>query len=163
MEASNVIAISAAIIALASLYVAIQQNGLARKHNKLSVRPFLAIYRKQFKGKPIEYSIENRGIGPAIVKAFQVLVDGKEVAASDGNCIYAAMDALEIDRNIVGGHLFGPNEVLKAGQEVIVLRFPVSGDDEAVHKELLGKLPRMKFKIEYESMYEEKYEQEGNG
>jgi hypothetical protein len=73
------------------------------------------------------------------------------------------MDLLAIDRNSVGGHLFGPNEVLKAGQEIVVLRFPSSGDDESFHKELLGKLPRMKFKIQYESMYEERYELEGNG
>ena len=163
MDATNVIAICAVIVALASLYVAIQQTVLTRKHNRLSVRPFLSIYRKQFVGQPIEYSIENRGLGPAIVKRFSILVDGKEVRASDGNNFYAAMDTLEIDRSGVGGHLFASDEVLKAGQEVVVLRFPKSGESEAVHKELLGKLPRMKFRLEYESMYEEKYELEGNG
>lgn len=163
MIASDVIATSAAIIALASLYVAIRQTELARKHNRLSVRPFIAIYRKQFKGQPIEYSIENRGIGPAIVKSFRVLVNGNEISASDGNIIYEAMDALEIERSHVGGHLFGTNEVLKAGQEVVVLRFPKSGDEEAIQKDLLNKLSRMKFRIQYESMYEEKFEHEGNG
>lgn len=163
MEARDITAICAVVIAIASLYVTIRQTALAQKHNRLSVRPFLSIYRKQFVDQPIEYSIENRGIGPAIVKSFQVLVDGKEVIASDGNGVYAAMDALEIDRGSVGGHLFALNEVLKAGQEVVVLRFPKSGNDKAIHKELLGKLPRMRFRIEYESMYEEKYEIEGNG
>lgn len=163
MTASDIIATSAAIIALASLYVAIQQTALTRTHNRLSVRPFLEIYRKQFDNEPIEYSVENRGIGPAIIKSFHVLVDDKEVAAPDGNSIYAAMDKLSFDRSIVGGHLFGSNEVLKAGQEIVVVRFPTSGDDQSLHKELLGKLPRMKFKIRYESIYEEKYEHEGNG
>jgi hypothetical protein len=163
MDTNDIIAISAAIIALASLYVAIQNTRLARKHNRLSVRPFLSIYRKEFRNQPIEYIVENRGIGPAIVKYFCVLVDGNEVLAQDGNCIYAAMDILEINRDDVGGHLFSSNEVLKAGQDVVVLRLPKSGDNESLQKDLLGKLSRMKFRILYESMYDEQYEFYGNG
>lgn len=163
MDATNVIAVCAAIIALASLFVAVNQAIAERKHNRLSVRPFLTVYRKQFNNEPIEYCVENQGLGPAIVTSFAVLIDGNEASSSDGNYICAATDLLEIDRNEVGGHLFGANEVMKTGQEIIILRFPKSGSDLSFHKVLLGKLPRMKFRIRYESMYKEKYMYEGNG
>ncbi|MGQ5524137.1 hypothetical protein ACUHMQ_12855 [Chitinimonas sp. PSY-7] len=163
MTTSDIIAASAALIALCSFYVAKKQAELAREHNRLSVRPFLGIYRKEFGNHPIEYSVENRGIGPAVIKRFHVLIDGKEVIAPHGNYIHAAMDMLGLDRNEVSGHLLGVNEVLKAGQEVVLVQFPNSDTNKSLHKELLGKLPRMKFKILYESIYEEKYEYEGNG
>lgn len=163
MGATNIIAICASIIALASLFVAVNQATAERTHNRLSVRPFLTIYRKQFNNEPIEYCVENQGLGPAIVTSFVVLVDDNEVNTANGNCIYAATDLLEIDREEVGGHLFGPKEVMKTGQEIVILRFPRSGSDLPLHKMLQGKLPRMKFRIRYESMYKEKYVYEGNG
>jgi hypothetical protein len=163
MGATDVIAVCAAVIALASLFVAANQAYLARKHNRLSVRPILSVYRKQFSEQPIEYCVENRGLGPAIVKSFSILIDGNEVKASDGNCVYAATDTLGVDRSDVGGHLIPVNEVITAGQEIVAIRFPRAGSDATFHKELLGKLPRMKFLIRYESMYEERYIYDGNG
>lgn len=163
MDASDYIAISAVVIALASLYVAVKQSNLAREHNRLSVRPFLTIYRKQFLNQPIEYSLENRGIGPAIVNKFSVLVDDGEANSADGNKLLGAADLLGIRREDVGGHLLGPDEVLKPGQEIVFLRFKRSGEDEPFHNELIRKIPRLKFKIGYKSMYDEQYEYLGNG
>jgi hypothetical protein len=73
------------------------------------------------------------------------------------------LDLLEIAREDVGGHLLGPNEVLKLSQEIVVLRFKRSTEDETLYRDLIGKLPRVMFRIRYESMYKEKYELLGNG
>ncbi|MDD2337727.1 MAG: hypothetical protein PHD01_14285 [Geobacteraceae bacterium] len=163
MEASDCIAISAAVIALASLYVAVEQTRLSRKHNRLSVRPFLSIYRKQFKNHPVEYVLENRGLGPAVIKKFSVLVDNCEVDAANENVLLHALDLLSLSRDGVGGNLPGKAESLIAGQSIAILQFGKSKDDPALYQTLLNELPRLKFSIQYQSMYEEDFTYVGSG
>jgi hypothetical protein len=126
MVASDYIAISAVVIAMASLYVAIQQVSLMRSHNRLSVRPMLTVYRKRFSNHPVEYSVANHGLGPAIIKSCSVLVDHRIVNAPEGNVLFSALSVLEIDKINVGGNLLGSDEVLENGQEVVLLRFTKS-------------------------------------
>ena len=88
-NASSVIALSALATALAAaLYVA-HQSALARKHDRLSAAPMLDI--------PFSYTVQathperpqlhchvvlalaNNGLGSAIIKRYEVYVDGKLV------------------------------------------------------------------------------------
>lgn len=163
MQASDYTAMFAAIIALASLYVAVQQTRLTRKHNQLSVRPLLALYRKEFKNLPIEYSVINHGLGPAVVVEYEVFVDDKKIEAPDGNIVLAALDRMSISRENVQGHLLASKEVLMTGHEITLLKFSESANDEDTFKDLLGKLPRLKFKLKYESIYQESFQIFGNG
>ena len=48
MGASDFIAIAAGLIAIASFIVAVQQTRLQRIHNRLTVKPILTFYKKEF-------------------------------------------------------------------------------------------------------------------
>ena len=61
------------IIALCALAATIWQAAISRKHNKLSVRPVLTLYRLDIDG--VIY-IKNNGSGPAIVKEYEIWKDG---------------------------------------------------------------------------------------
>lgn len=163
MESGDFIAISAAIIALASLYVSVEQSRLTRLHNKLSVRPYLCIYRKQFLNQPVEYILENHGLGPAIINGFSVLVDDHEVDPENDNPLLCALDLLTLSRDDVGGNLPGKPEPLIAGEAITLLKFRKSPNDPGCYQALMDKLPRLQFKISYQSMYNENFTYIGNG
>jgi hypothetical protein len=163
MDPGDYIALSAAVIALASLYTSVRQTQLTREHNKLSVRPLLMIYRKQFENHPVEYVLENRGLGPAIISKFSVMVDDREVKSANDNVLLCALDILGLSRNDVGGHLPGEEMSLVAGQAVSLLKFGRSMEDSTLYKSLMDKLPRLKFEITYQSMYDDEFSYTGNG
>lgn len=70
----------ATAIALAALSVTVWQLSVIRKHNKLSVRPYLAFW-EWHDGADNTYSLylQNNGIGPAIITSFSVYVDHKRI------------------------------------------------------------------------------------
>jgi len=163
MEATNVIAICAAIIATASLFVAVRQTSLTRRHNRLSVRPVLSMYRMEFKNKPVEYILRNQGIGPATIKKFEIILDDKIVSPTSGNIIYDLVAKLDIPRENVTGHLISENEPISSGKDISIVQFTGSDNNEELNRELVKILPRVKFRITYTSMYEEYFVYEGNG
>lgn len=163
MQASDWIAVCATIVAAVSLFVAAQQTSLTRRHNRLSVKPVLSMYRMEFKNKPIEYLLINRGLGPAIIKEFIVLLDDRLVDRNSGNLVYDLVDKLDIPRECVAGHLLCKNEPLSPGCEVSIMQFKGTENNEELHSRLVGILPRVKFRITYASIYEESFEYNGNG
>lgn len=163
MQPSDYIAIFAGIVALASLFVAVNQTSLARRHNRLSVRPLFAIYRREFNNQPFEYILENHGLGPAIVKELSVCVDDKKIEKSDGNPIFAALDILNIPHDGVSGHLISVGEAIRVNQEIRLLSVPHTQGDTAEFEALVSKLNRIKFRVIYASIYEESLVIYGNG
>jgi hypothetical protein len=68
------------IIALATCAVLIWQLRVQRKHNKLSVSPHLEIWM-DFSDNRCQIYLENYGIGPAKITAFEIFVDNKKIVA----------------------------------------------------------------------------------
>ena len=65
---------ASAIIAVCALVLTIYQARLARRHNRLSVRPLLSSFVEQVSGPDarITFSLVNNGLGPALVDSFEV-------------------------------------------------------------------------------------------
>jgi hypothetical protein len=72
MNNSDYISIASAAIALFAFGVTIWQGWIARAHNILSVTPLLHMSIDDTDG--LKYSIENHGLGPAIIKSFVIRV-----------------------------------------------------------------------------------------
>jgi hypothetical protein len=86
-NAAGIAALSAIIVALLAIWYALRQESVARRHDRLSVMPLLDI--------PFNYAVEaihpdrpqlhchvvlslgNHGLGTAIIKKYEVYVDGK--------------------------------------------------------------------------------------
>ena len=86
MSFELIISISAIFIALSSLIVAIWQNILTRKHNKLSVKPLICIdYHFTDDEELNGIYLDNTGLGPAIIKSFRVFIDEDEILSLNKN------------------------------------------------------------------------------
>jgi hypothetical protein len=69
--------------AVCALVATIWQAAISRKHNRLSVRPMLTLYRREIDGV---ITVKNNGSGPAIIQSYELYFGGKQVAldAMDG-------------------------------------------------------------------------------
>ena len=65
---SEIVAVSSMAIALLALVAAFWQAHISRRHNRLSVRPFIEHYQERIPGEHISVSIVNHGIGPAVLE-----------------------------------------------------------------------------------------------
>jgi hypothetical protein len=72
------------VIAFAALFLSVWQAYQYRKHNELSVKPFLQLISEMAAGEPANgILINNAGFGPAIIKDFRIYVDGKLMQPDD--------------------------------------------------------------------------------
>ncbi|MEV0617498.1 hypothetical protein AB0I81_29540 [Nonomuraea sp. NPDC050404] len=79
MDAQTAIAISAIVIAIASLAVSIYQVRAMRLHNRHTVRPLLQLTLKTVPGAKSGIWLVNTGLGPAIVTGTRVWLDGEDL------------------------------------------------------------------------------------
>jgi len=70
-----VIAISAVVVSVVSLFVAVSTLSTQRKHNKLSLKP-IAHFSKGDYDDLVFVSVKNNGIGPLIIDEFSVVNGG---------------------------------------------------------------------------------------
>ena len=83
MDADTVTAICATGIAVASLAVSISQTRAVQEHNRRSVRPFLQFEFQRTADGETGVRLRNVGLGPAIVTATTVTLDGNLLGAWD--------------------------------------------------------------------------------
>lgn len=74
MEISDIIAFNAVIIAALAFFLTFYSIRIQKKHNEISVRPFLNIDTND---EPISFTIVNRGLGPAIINSFEIMFNKK--------------------------------------------------------------------------------------
>ena len=72
----RIMAVSAIIVAAASLTVAVYEAHINREYQKISVWPYLSQSNTLVPGEPYTRNMSNFGVGPALVKSVQVSVDG---------------------------------------------------------------------------------------
>lgn len=73
------LSLAAGVGALFAVGVSLYQAGLAREQLRASAWPYLAQSNSYLAGQPYTRQVENQGVGPARVRAFRVLVDGRPV------------------------------------------------------------------------------------
>ena len=71
----TILGIIGTMIAFSVAVVTIWQGFLMRRHNRLSVRPMLRIDRYTVLGEKVGISIRNTGVGPAIIKSIEYVID----------------------------------------------------------------------------------------
>ena len=77
MDVGTITAVSAIVIAVASLSVSIVEARTARRHNHQSVKPILQINRvNQHDDAKVGLRLRNVGLGPAIIVSTKVTLDG---------------------------------------------------------------------------------------
>jgi len=154
-----IVGVSSAVIALCALVTALWQGIESRKHNKISFRPHLTTWSHNKSEQGI-YAVDllNNGLGPAIIKSFEIKVDGKVISGEGTEPIAKALKILfpnisyEAHYEFLGkDHAMGEKQTCR----VVLVKFtttPLPGSDFVEHA-----LKKADLEINYESFYGEKF------
>jgi hypothetical protein len=176
-HAEAVVALLALIVAVVTARVLIKQSEItladskrARKHDRLSVRPFLFSHTEQYTnlsylfpdgsiGPALEVKsvLRNVGLGPAIIKKFEIFLDSEPLNTSDRTMAEAAMT------RVFGTHfkrfklIYRPSNKfgLRPQDDYEFLSMILSLSPNADEKSFRESLRRFDVRVEYESLYEE--------
>jgi hypothetical protein len=156
MEASDIVAICAAIIAGLSLIVTVQQGILARRHAKLSVMPHLVFDRLTIRGQRMGLKVDNVGPGPAFVKNSLVRLDDKDAGPTYLDTFFqVAKQAGLGSETAVWGFRKESREAIRAGATIWFVYVDNPVEPQATADALRNATDRIGIVIEYESMYKE--------
>lgn len=157
VEIENGVLLSCFIAMLALTFTA-YQSSLARKHNKISVKPLIKMITQHGDGKK-NYSINfiNHGLGPAIVTKVLIYVDGVKIGVADNDYVWnkAIVNAKKgtDDDSFIYFTLFRNEGCINNGESCEVI-YTKEVENNAVLDSIFEKF---NFKIEYKSLYGEKY------
>ena len=160
---NRITAICTIIIAITAVVFSIQQGCETRKHNQLTVAPILNFERHSSSEQLTRgITLKNSGFGPAIIKSFEIYVDGELI--KDNNGIGGAWDETLSKLGFVStrGLKFAgtTGEVSLLPKEEVKLLFMEKGKYTTPEnlKHLDEAVKRLKIHILYESIYEQQFE-----
>lgn len=155
---------AALLVSICALLLTIGQAWATRRHNRLTVRPHFATFTET-KADPerkgiqiVEVRLTNSGLGPAIIKTFEPLLDGTPLQANEPDDLFPVV-AKTIPARMIDdechisvlrkGHVMAKDEAVTIAHLEIV---PTIHDQP---KALKDALERFHIRVCYESMYGE--------
>jgi hypothetical protein len=147
------LSMAAGVGAICAVAISLYQAALAREQQRASAWPYLNQSNSYVLGQPYTRQVENQGVGPARVRSFEVLVDGRPVRTWD-----AAVLALtgKANSGLVYSS-FGRGSVLPPGTTRMLLRLPPGDQARAFW---VGAQTRLETVVCYCSIYEECWQSE---
>ncbi len=151
----RILSLSAILIALASISVAVWEGIETREHHRLSVRPKLEIFYNTSSTK-FGYVVVNNGLGPAVITGKKIFVDGNKIKESGFSGYDTFLEKLDLTDRYAGNGAIDPGFTIKAGKSENIIIFKLNNPDEM--ETLLPKIySRVQIEIEYKSMYGEMF------
>jgi isopentenyl phosphate kinase len=155
IDSSTVIAISSAVVAVLAMIATFWQADIARKHNKLSVRPFMEHREERLHGEQIMIAIVNHGLGPAIYQSvFFNLSSSSDILSINDFHKYIALK-LKPSKMQFRINTFQGKTVFPPEKEVQLLTFLLSEEDNENFEIIKGVLDQTTIHISYTSLYDE--------
>ena len=152
----KLLSIAAIILSLSTLIVFIYQTNLIRKQQYMSVFPYLELGDYGISTKNYKFVLENAGIGPALIKDFKVIYQGKVYEEDIATFLPRIIDPKDTIgfyyANLEAGRLIPPNspiELLGISDKKLKSANRLY---DLVHKDDLT------IEIEYESIYGERWQ-----
>jgi hypothetical protein len=145
----------AEIIALCALLFTAWNVWIQRRHNILSVRPYITrfVHLKRNEGvTEAKVEVMNHGLGPAFIKQFTTFLDKKE-------CDYdEALDELLRDiKYDESRSKLGPTYALLPGEVKVLLSLTLPFIEKEKYVPILEKFDRLDVAIDYTCAYGNKY------
>ena len=147
------------IIAVAAIGLAIWEGAENRRHNRLSVQPRLAGAVDASQESAAEYvrmTIENTGLGPAVVKTFRIYWDGvpRDTARTPSETQWqTVIEAVADKRTQVTARSLGKGYYFPAGRQHIVFEARRATPSTVGESALAHILDRLAVQICYCSIY----------
>ena len=157
------LSISAMIIAVASITISIWEGSTMRKHYHLSVMPrlnnsFTVNDSSSTNNASAIFTINNNGLGPAVILSREYFVDGNKIDDSKNHFSVILSDLLNFDNTAGNTFMSIPKgTTISAGDNLIVFGLFFS-NRESFYRQRMKLHDRLSYIIKYESLYGEQYE-----
>ena len=153
----QVTAFAAILIAMLAFFLSMWQFLALRTHNRLSVKPHLSYEMFNVRtDMGFGINICNKGIGPAIIKKFQIFIDNTEIISETNQIWLKALQVMNCNYKFIQVDSLGKDTSISAGEKLPLLTI-----DEDVNKEqeelFQNALIRLDISIQYESIYKQKF------
>ena len=103
----------------------------------------------------IIFTLKNAGLGPAIIRSYEVRLDGRTVPAEDVAGLESSVQAVldgRTPKTLAVGH-FGKHDAIPKDAERTLLHISIENIDRLSFERVLKALDRFQATIRYESMY----------
>jgi hypothetical protein len=148
MNASIVVAICATVIAVLSLSVSVYEARATRRHDRISVRPFLELRVGLRQGRTAGLQLINSGLGPAAITSTVLTLDDKSL----GEFSEASINMLRSKLSIRPAAVTFRKTILATDYDQFLLS--VEPFDRTEHAEFADLVThRLGMEIHYESLY----------
>ena len=148
MDASVVVAICATVIAVVSLAVSVYEARATRRHNRISVRPFLELRVGLSQGRRAGLQLINAGLGPAAITRTVLTLDGEPL----GEFSEASVNVLRSKLSVRPAAVTFRRTILAADYDQFLLSIePFDRTEHAEFADLLRH--RLGLEVHYESLY----------
>ena len=157
-EYDTAAAVTSAFVAGLALFLSISDGLASRRHARLSVKPMLT---EDVRIAPnvdrIGVYVRNAGLGPACIRSWTLLVDGKPYGEIGINNWEELTTYLGINERVTYGYFLDGGAIV-VGESVEMFGISAEGYTPAKAKMLRKALRRLTIRLKYQSMYEnEKY------
>ncbi|MFH2108157.1 MAG: hypothetical protein ABII93_05750 [Chrysiogenia bacterium] len=142
------------LVAVLALFVSVYESIRGRRHDRLSMKPYLHFLKKRKSSKAGGLYLVNNGIGPAILTKFEIYLDNQLIKkVADRNPWSIICDKSNFDFEKVNFcHLETPYWMpAKEEYALFALKFPVKIEND--ESDFLLILERVQVKIKYQSCY----------
>ena len=133
------IEIGTLVTAVCALVVTICQGVVTRKHNRLTVKPVLTLYRKEIDGLIF---VRNNGTGPALIVDYQVFLRDRPLTDEQ---LPALLPSVLDTATLL------PGAAIASGETVELFKAETTLDGSHVKP-----LEELRFRVVYESVYGER-------
>lgn len=152
---------AAVIVALCALAVATYQVRAIHRHNRLSVRPHIVLFTDRHNDVTqgtFTVRLRNNGLGPAIIKACDVLLDDEPTSIRDASVVLSTITTV-IGRppSSCSYHRLATGDAIAKDQELTLLSVRFTHTSKQDCDAVLKSFERLSSKISYVSMYDESY------
>ncbi len=152
LEANSIAAIMSAVIAGLIFITTVWQIWQNHKRNKTLVRPHLIILRGNAVAantRHYKVTLVNYGLGPAIIKNFELLYKGKVVSRNSSITYKRHLTKMMKKFKNKGATHRTRDSIIKTGEELILWEFKCGKDEDT------KEIQKLKIRIEYQSIYED--------
>jgi hypothetical protein len=153
---SDTIATTSALIALLVLGATFWGAYLQRRHNVLSLRPFIDITCFFFTNESVRFEMKNGGVGPAFIKNIYIKIDGVRYevrSVEDYETVVKKLGA-EIGGSETEFYVPHGNGALVSGESLVILKF---NESSKMAKAFKAAIPRIGIEVKYGCAYENEY------
>lgn len=146
------------VIALSALGATFWQAHISRKHNKLSVKPYLTTWTATSSDGYIIVKIINNGTGPAHIKSFKIYADNQKMVGENFEPHDKCLKLIFPDYEFVWyGSYLGVDYIMPVTEEKDLIAVKFTGERVPPRSEIDHRAKRVRIVIDYESIYEEKF------